>query len=383
MLDFIGQQRREFRFDARYRGLTGTTRTQLARQIESGFPFLPSGSQIVLDRVAQRIVLENVKQQLRLDRRRLAEDVRSHAEVDLARYLAESGMELSDIYRAGGSWTALLRAAGLPTPPPGPDEANLLRRVPALAHVDDPERAAVYARLAGAGGHPGAYAGLAERDQRLARMLMFTLWPDRGGFCGYDEGLAHLRTHPAVVEELRQLMALRVDASRLLPESLGGRLDTLPLRSHANYRRDEILAAIGWASLERKSRGHASGVAWSPSMRVEALLVNLHKTERDFSPTTMYRDFALSANVFHWESQNSTAAASDKGRRYVRHRDEGVEVLLFTRDGRLDELGPAPFVCLGPLDYVSHRGEKPMGITWRLRRDMPADVLRSASAAAG
>ena len=51
-LDFIGQQRREFRFDVRYRALIGIGRKTLERQIEQGFPFLPSGSQLVLDRVA-------------------------------------------------------------------------------------------------------------------------------------------------------------------------------------------------------------------------------------------------------------------------------------------------------------------------------------------
>ncbi len=60
VLDFIGQQRREFRFDTRYRALTGTSRSGLIHQIENWFPFLPSGSQIVLDRVAQRVVLDNV-----------------------------------------------------------------------------------------------------------------------------------------------------------------------------------------------------------------------------------------------------------------------------------------------------------------------------------
>ena len=44
-LDFVGHQRKEFRFDVRYRALTGTTRRGLAHQVEQGFPFLPSGSQ--------------------------------------------------------------------------------------------------------------------------------------------------------------------------------------------------------------------------------------------------------------------------------------------------------------------------------------------------
>ncbi len=76
-LDFVGHHRREFRFDARYRALTGETRRGLQRQIERGFPFLPSGCQIVLDEQAQRAVLaehpESDRQPVAADRRRVAQ----------------------------------------------------------------------------------------------------------------------------------------------------------------------------------------------------------------------------------------------------------------------------------------------------------------------
>ena len=46
-------------------------------------------------------------------------------------------------------------------------------------------------------------------------------------------------------------------------------------------RREEILAALGWASMTRKAHGRAQGVAWAPGDDNDAeLLVNLRKTER-------------------------------------------------------------------------------------------------------
>lgn len=68
----------------------------------------------------------------------------------------------------------------------------------------------------------------------------------------------------------------------------------MPLLSHATYRRDELLTALGWASLDRAPSTHREGVAWCPSAGVDALLVTLHKAERDFSPSTRYRDYPLS-----------------------------------------------------------------------------------------
>jgi hypothetical protein len=377
VLDFIGQHRREFRFDVRYRALTGASRRALLDDLEHGFPFLPSGSQLVLDRVARTIVLENVRQQLKPGVRALVDDLRSHGDRPLAEFLRESGRELADVYAQRRSLTGLRREAGLPTPPAGPDEKWLLGRMSAFARVDDPERAEVYARLADPAGP--VHGELTDREQRLARMLFFLLWPDRGGHTSYAEGLAALRRHPAVCAEIRELVALGVDTSRHVPEPLGAGLLDVPLHSHAHYRREEILAALGWASMARKAHGHASGVAWADATRTDALLVNLRKTERDFSPTTMYRDFALSPDLFHWESQNATTLASASGQRYIHHRERGTHVALFVRETKTDDLGEgAPFLLLGECDHVEHRGERPIAITWRLRRPMPAETFLTA-----
>lgn len=381
VLDLIGQQRREFRFDVRYRAVTGSSRTALVRQVEHGFPFLPSGSQLVLDRVAQGIVLENIRRQLSLSRKELVSDVRSHGDLGLDRYLAESGRDLVDVYRARGSWTALRREAGWPAPAAGPDEAPLLRRMHGLAHVDDPERAQAYALLATPGGP--AYESLSDREQRLARMLFFTLWPDKRGFSSYAEGIEHLRRHHGVCAEIRELVTLGVDRARYVPRSLGEGLQHVPLASHAHYRREEVLAALGWASMERSARGNITGVAWAEETQTDALLVNLRKSEKDFSPTTMYRDYAISPELFHWESQNATSTTSKQGRRYLHHQEMGTRVALFVRETPENELGAAPFLCLGQASYVEHRGERPIAITWQLQRPMPGDCFQIASVATG
>jgi hypothetical protein len=96
----------------------------------------------------------------------------------------------------------------------------------------------------------------------------------------------------------------------------------------------------------------------------------------------MYRDYALSPELFHWESQNATAVASETGQRYINHRAQGTHILLLARESRSTEwAGPRPFRCLGPVEYVSHQGERPIAITWRLRHPMSVDAFRAASLA--
>ncbi|MDK1361356.1 DUF3427 domain-containing protein [Arthrobacter sp. zg-Y1219] len=107
------------------------------------------------------------------------------------------------------------------------------------------------------------------------------------------------------------------------------------------------------------------------------------KDAKDRSASIMYKDYAMSQDVFHWESQNSTSPTSPVGRRYLNHKVAGTQILLFTRACENDESGlTMPYVCLGQLDYMQHTGSKPIAITWKLQRSMPADVFTEASAVA-
>ncbi|MUL81556.1 MULTISPECIES: DUF3427 domain-containing protein [unclassified Mycolicibacterium] len=378
VLDFIGHHRIEFNFAPIFSALTGERGKVLINEIEGGFPFLPGGSRLILDRQSQEIVIESIRGQLPSNRRKaLVADVRAVGQPILAAYLAQTRGELSDIYAGSGTraWTPVVRDAGLPVPEPGPDEEPLLKRIRSLAHVDDLERIAAY-HLFVTPDCP-SYDELTVRQQAYARMLFFTLWSDLGGFDTYDAGLGKLREHPAVCSEISQLFDVATDNIGHVPIAIDELPADCPLFSHAHYRREEVLAAIGFANMERKARGQAGGSLASGD--IEALFINLHKDAGQFSPTTMYRDYPISRELFQWESPNNTAADSDRGRRYIDQLTNGVDVLLFVRDRPDGLYGSEPFIFLGPADYVEHRGERPIALTWKLRRPMPADVFASGS----
>jgi superfamily II DNA or RNA helicase/HKD family nuclease len=383
VLDFVGHQRREFRFDLRFRALTGLGGKRLEQQVEQGFPFLPSGSQIVLDVVARDLVLANVRQQVSPRWAALVLEVRTHDGDGLAAFLEETGRELPDVIKADGrSWTSLCRDAGKAIPEPGPREAALRRRVRALAHVDDAQRVGEYARLLSSKVAP--YAELSQAEQRLAQMLFFSMYPDAGDFADIETGLVSLRPEEALRSELTQVMDFAFDHARRTTYPVGmlaPELSDVPLAVHASYQREEILAALGYASIKRRPSTMREGVAWCPSVQADALLITVKKAEKDYSPSTMYRDFALSPDLFHWESQSTTSSDSATGQRYIHHRERGSNVLLFTRAASRDAMGTAPYVFLGPADYVSHQGDRPMAVTWRLRHAMPTEVYLAARVA--
>jgi superfamily II DNA or RNA helicase/HKD family nuclease len=377
-LDFVGHQRREFRFDQRFRAMTGVGGKALQRQVEEGFPFLPSGSQIVLDQVAQEVVLQNIRQQVAPRWSALVSEVRGHPDNQLSSYLESSGRNLEDILRSNRSWTTLCREAGKLGGEPGPRESALTRRVRALAHVDDQRRWDAYRALL-----EGDLVSRSEAEKRLARMLFYSLFPDAGGFDDVRDGLAAVRSEP-VGDEMRQVIDIAFDSARRTTYGLGDLVPALaevPLELHASYSREELLSALDFASLRRAPSTMREGVAWCEEVKADAFLITLKKSDRDYSPTTMYRDFALSPALFHWESQSTTSAASPTGQRYIHHRERGSHILLFVRAAKTNALGTSPYIFLGPADYVSHEGDRPMAITWRLHRPMPTEVYQVSTVA--
>ncbi len=376
VLDFVGQHDRRFRWDVRYRALTGSSRSDLVRQIEHGFPFLPAGSSIRLDRVARELVLDNVKAQVTLRRPQLVEDVRSYGDVSLISYLEASGREPGVVYPRQ-SWTALRRDAGLSVPPPGPDEQRLLRRAARFLHVDDQERLSLWRAVLAAPGPP-TMDGLGKREERLLLMLFFSLWRDGGGFSDYPAGWGQLWANPAVRQEIVQVLDLAALRIGHVPVRLPA-MDSVPLWMHCRYSIDELLAAVGRASLDRPTAHDREGVRFAEEERADIFTFTLSKSERDYSPTTLYRDYAISPDLVHWESQSTTSSESPTGQRYINHVAEGSQVLLFCRERNDGEFGAQPYFFLGPATYVTHSGSRPMAITWKLDHPMPAEFFESAS----
>jgi superfamily II DNA or RNA helicase/HKD family nuclease len=370
VLDFVGNQHREFRFDLRFRALTGRSRRQLERDIEEGFPYLPVGCHISLDRQVEQRVLDSVRRQLRVTTRSLVAELQQLrvqlGDVDLTTFLDETGVELADVYKGSvGGWTRLQREAGVPLPDPGPEEVTLGKRVGALVHLDDPERLELLARLAG----DGTSEALDQRQRRLTTMLAGALVGEKPALEDLPAALDRVRAHPALRRELAELAALLEDRAPHLPMIVSD-LPEVPLQVHATYSRNEIAEAFGL-----KGAGWITGVRYDEVTDTDLLLVTLNKSEEHYTPTTMYRDYVISRDLFHWESQSGASQHTGAGKRYL---DRSSRVLLFMRFERTD-----PYLFLGRGDLRSAEGDRPIAITWQLRTPLPEDVFQAARRAAG
>jgi superfamily II DNA or RNA helicase len=377
VLDFVGMHRREFRFDQRYRALLGGSRRDLERAIAEGFPFLPAGCHMELDRVARDVVLRSVREAIPSRWPAKVAELRalsqSRKTVTMADYLADTGLEVSDIYAGDRNWSALCEAAGLPVAAAGPHEQALRRGIARMQHVDDHQRLDGYRSLLHRSSSPDVDA-MGDVEKRLTRMLLANLADQAITKETPLQSAADLLwSHPQVVVELRELLEVLGDApSHIQQQALLG----IPLQVHSQYTRIEILAAVGEGA-DTKTPQWREGVYDAKAAGADLLVFTLDKTSGDFSPTTRYRDYAISRDLIHWESQSTTRADSPTGRRYRNHIALGRSILLFART-RADDRA---FWFLGPATYVQHQGERPMAVTWRLNTPLSGDLFAAFAAA--
>ncbi|MFM8285908.1 MAG: DUF3427 domain-containing protein [Planctomycetaceae bacterium] len=411
VLDFIGAHRREFRFAARLRAMGTQPGGPLLREIEGGFPHLPAGCAIRLERVAQQRVLDNVREAVRLVRPRLLASLRELAGTlgrppGLGEALEALDCPLAELLKRG-LWSQLLADAGLGQPVLDPDAERLAKGIQRVAHVECAEQIRVWlawldqaersaATTPGANGPvaPVAVPGRGEREleaeepvdagaldpavqwERAGQMLHVSLWDEVSLGWSLDEAQRRLGQNRSALADLREVLRHRLAAAPTHPSGQLPRLSG-PLTVHAPYTRAEVLVGLGYWSLARRPT-QREGVLHLPGPRIDAFFVTLQKTEANYSPTTMYEDYLISPELFHWQSQSGTSVTSATGQRYLRHRERGYTPLLFVREAAdLATGGAAPFHYLGPCEYVSHTGSRPISIVWKLRYPVPARLFRT------
>ncbi len=375
VLDFIGNAHANFRFDLRYRALLGGTGKQIRNQVEADFPFLPPGCAMRLDRVARKVALDNIRSIATQGKRWLTQELRSLGpDVSLAQFLEKTGTELGELYDGKTrSFTSLKRdtfggEVGLGGEDWSDERRKRFARLGALLHTNDDGRLRMFRDV---------LEGRIERDAQARRLqlMLATTFFDREPVADLDEHLAALRNDVEFVAETCELLNVLDDRRRAAPKPWLNELEA-PLAIHGRYRREEVLAGLEVTRKGRIPRVQA-GVFYAEERGADLLFVTLQKTEKGFSPKTMYRDHAVSRTIFHWESQHTAHPDTPTGRRYL---EGSSQVLLFVRQRQKLPNGLAePFVFLGPAKLRLWKGARPMQIEWDLEHAMPGWLYREAA----
>jgi superfamily II DNA or RNA helicase/HKD family nuclease len=377
VLDFVGNARPEYDFTQKFRALMGKTARSVEQEIKDDFPHLPLGCSIVLQQQAKEIILRNVRHAVanRNVILRLIRGFREHTNLPLtlANFLMiNPAVSIDDLYKSSQAnargWHQLCALAGNPA---GEVETALEALVVrAIRNRFLMTTSLSYLRfIRQLINNHFTWDQTDPLASQFAVMLYWDIWDKPGPALGYaslDDTFMTLAADTRATAELAEVIDLllnRLDVIEL-PMSIG---EPIVLHLHARYTRDEILSAFGTNTIEQRFVSQ-TGVHVIPGRNIELLFVTLEKTEKHFSPTTMFRDYAINDILFHWQTQNS--AAPDRGKR----------IILFVREQKTDQFGRTMgFVNLGPVHYVSHTGARPMNIVWRLERPMPAWFWRDAA----
>ncbi|MDO8727069.1 MAG: DUF3427 domain-containing protein [Candidatus Methanoperedens sp.] len=209
-------------------------------------------------------------------------------------------------------------------------------------------------------------------------MLHYDFWQTAANFDSIEKSIKKIGDNQILTQEMIETLEFLIDRIShieldiVLPYSQ-------PLKLHSRYTREQILAAFGESTFQKQS-SNREGLVNLDSKNTELLLVTLEKTEENYSPTTMYNDYAISEKIFHWQSQNSSKPEMGRGLSYITHKEKGKSILLFVREKNTDEFGNTmSYVFLGHVYYIEHYGSKPMSIKWGLQVPIPPYIWKETA----
>jgi len=379
VLDFVGQAHRRYRVDTKLKALLPKHRFSIDREVELDFPHLPPGCSIQLDRLSRRYVLDNIRENLR--------NLSIVIPDKLQTFTAETGQPLTfgnfirhhdydpETLLVRETWSGWKAKARLEPIPQDPDLATLKKSLVRASSVTGPSEIAVMRKAVGKLLDQDVRGALAETGDYSMR-VHYRVWANSGDrlvIGSIEESFSRLARNRSILSDLDEILTWAGEETRLggvHPETPF----PCPLELHARYGSKDILAAFGRATL--KTSGQTGvGVLHFDDIKAYALLITFQKTEREFSPSTMYADYPISRDLLHWESQSQTAQESPTGQNLSDHANRGYTILIFARDTKKKENSTVPFTYLGPAERVRFESERPIKMVWRLQHPMPVEMF--------
>ena len=382
VLDFIGQANRRYNFEDKFAALLSNATRSVSREIKDGFVSVPKGCYIQLEKKAAKYILDNIRASYGntagLVSRVASFTEDSGLELTLKNFLDYYHLDPRAIYKFS-SFSRICARADVIEDFSEPLEDILTKAFAKLAVVDSRRWISflldILPRLDNVD-----FATLSDVEKRMIQMFYITVWgkavEDWNSEEVQDKLYALSDNSTVLLNELMELLRYRFEQIDFIDEPVDLGFDC-PLDLHCTYTRDQLLVAMDFM----KPATVREGVKWLPDKQLDVFFVTLNKADKDYSPTTMYNDYSISESLFHWQSQSTTAENSPTGQRYIHHKERGSKVLLFVREFKSDRVtgGAEAYTYLGTASYVKHEGSRPMNITWRLDRPIPAKFLKKTN----
>lgn len=382
VLDFVGNSRPEYDFEGKFRALVGKTNTSIQKEIENDFPHLPLGCAIILEKKTKEYVIENIKNAIGFNRNQLLIKIRNYKfnsalPLTLKNFVTFYHISLPLIYKKG-CWSRLCADAGSIPDFSSQNESEITRAVSKKWLSCNSFSYFKFVLDIANKNFDIKIKTFTEEQKAMSLMLHYDIWQTAGGFDSLEKSIKAIGFNPTLTDEIKEVLELLIDKIDFVEREINLEYPQ-PLKVHSRYTRDQIFAGFGLSTFERKSTNR-EGVADIKELNTELLFITLNKSEADYSPTTLYDDFAISDKIFHWQSQNLSNPEKGKGLSYINHEQSNKTILLFVREQNDDEFGnTTSYVFLGDARYMEHSGSKPMNVKWELNEPMPAYIWKDSA----
>lgn len=380
VLDFIGQANKKYNFEDKFAALLSNTTRSVTREIKDGFVSVPKGCYIQLEKKAAKYILENIRASYGntagLITRVASFEEDTGLELTLANFLDYYHIDARAMYKYSSFSRLCARADVIDDFEESTEEA-MTKAFARFAAVDS-RRWIKFLIKTLKNLDNVDFNSLSDIEKRMLQMFYITVWGKAVEDWNSNEVLDNfyaLADSPRMLGELIELLEYNYNKIDFIDEAVSLGFDC-PLDLHCAYTRDQLLVAMDFM----KPNTVREGVKWLPEKETDVFLITLNKSDKDYSPTTMYNDYSINEILFHWQSQSTTADTSTTGQRYIHHKERGSKVLLFVREFKNDTFGnTAPYTFLGTANYVKHNGSKPMNVTWKLDKPIPAKYLKKTN----
>ena len=380
VLDFIGQANKKYNFEDKFAALLSNTTRSVTREIKDGFVSVPKGCYIQLEKKAAKYILENIRASYGntagLITRVASFEEDTGLELTLANFLDYYHLDARAMYKYSSFSRLCARADVIDDFEESTEEA-MTKAFARFAAVDS-RRWIKFLIETLKNLDNVDFNSLSDIEKRMLQMFYITVWGKAVEDWNSDEVLDNfyaLADSPRMLGDLIELLEYNYNKIDFIDEAVSLGFDC-PLDLHCTYTRDQLLVAMDFM----KPNTVREGVKWLPEKETDVFFITLNKSDKDYSPTTMYNDYSINEILFHWQSQSTTADTSTTGQRYIHHKERGSKVLLFVREFKNDTFGnTAPYTFLGTANYVKHNGSKPMNVTWKLDKPIPAKYLKKTN----
>lgn len=390
VLDFVAQANKSYNYESRFRALVGRSTHSIQHEIKSGFTFLPRGCTITMEKQAQEYILKNIKEAI-FNLSRLRREVKSFTQntgrdLTLENFLDNFNLDWRLIYKTPGSWARLKIQSGISVA--GFEEHSKYTRLlegglARLYHTNSHDYLQFLSHLIRQ--NMVLWSDATARERKFFDLFYYTVWLDgfdkvnqlygRHATCK-EELVAEVSGLAWFIEELKVLVNCRL--SQLCKTTQWIQIDDeAEIELYGCYSADEIHLLLE----DKLGRWQVLGTQYNMERKFAMVFVTLNKSDKQYSPSTLYEDYAISQQLFHWQSMNKVRVDSSEGQRIVHQATNGWKFILFVRDAKTDEYNNTnAYYCLGLMDFKSSHGECPMNVVWQMHQDIPGFILESAKA---